>query len=303
MDCDCLLAFAANQLSDLARRSEPSGRFLRGHRRQINVNGEKRKAPLRGIHICYQGDEKRADGKPRFRDVDSKRRLFLAVSALEHYLIEHHHMNIGINRQACLMSSEFLFSAPFLPLRSVLAVGRRGRRARPVMPIGTTTPSTQVSHSSGCRDPRFTELDRQIQSAPWRKSKLPENVRKLAKTIYNEAREWRKANPDYKHGFICSFGAFRFLNWRDLDWYRRMETCLATKQGIEREDLPAAIKAASYARLLSEQGRYAEAAAAYSIAIRTWESLSVSDTSLQNQHNGLRILREDLSYCHSQMRR
>jgi hypothetical protein len=73
---DLYSTFIPYILSDVAERRTDSGAYLpRGHRRWMQINGERRRVFVHGDHICYQNEE--------FHNSDAEHRLSMAVAAAE----------------------------------------------------------------------------------------------------------------------------------------------------------------------------------------------------------------------------
>jgi len=280
MDPEIYLAFAKQEGHDLATRRNSKGQKLaRGLRRQERFGGGKQRIVLRGDHIAYQDDPKHPlNREPYLRGSDSVLRLTHIIAALE----KHHEAvtgkTKGANHQACRAFAAYLLTAPWLPLRSLFLRGKRGPKARqshtPV--VGPESPSARTLHET--RDPRFAELDAQIE-ADRRRARLspPVTLKRLANSIRNQVREWRKKHPDHEATFNMRFGAFRFSHWRDADWYMRTERswhqALARCQqdpDLGPHDYMVGRYSLALGRLCHEQLRYEEAARWYGRAWSVW---------------------------------
>ena len=105
------LQFIPHILSDVAERRTDSGEYLlRGQRRSIVKNSQRRRVFVHGDHVCYQSEQ--------FRDSDGEFRLNLAVASAE--LIEQERLgrSWGSNTKACLLVAEALLNSGCERLKS-----------------------------------------------------------------------------------------------------------------------------------------------------------------------------------------
>jgi len=288
---DVLLGFAREALTDLAERRDHSGlKVPRGQRREERINGEIRRMFLRGRHICYQGKETKTDGKPRFRGSDSGLRLTVAITACEMYLGQIGDVRPkGTNRQACLMVARIVLSSRHVPLRSLYLQGVRGPRPKAKLVLAL---ESRPAESKGfiAKEPgsRLAELDKLIQLGGKRHSGVPNIspvISRLGRTIAGVVRTYRRDHPEHLATFEMWVGAFQLGHpeWRDADWYRRAEVLYRGRKwrkalpdgrrvALEPDDPWIAMQTASYARVLYEQGKYAEAMPIYRRAIVQWQT-------------------------------
>lgn len=301
-----LLGFAREALTDLAERRDHHGlRVPRGQRREELINGEKCRMFLRGSHIGYQGDE-------TFRGSDSGRRLMLAVTACELYLSQiGDGRPRGINRQGCLMVAGFLLSSREVPLRSLYLQGARGPKPKAPCTAAESKPVRSKGRLAKEPGSRLAELDLLIEQDGKRQNrvpKIPTVLRRLGRTVAGVVRKYRREHTDHLATFEMSVGAFQlgYPDWRDADWYSRTELLYRDRKwkkvlsdgrrvALKPDDPWIAMQTASYARVLYEQEKHAEALPIYHRAIVQWEK--AKDVADERRRTALTILKTEMLDC------
>lgn len=123
MDQEIYVQFIPHMLSDVAERRTDSGEYLlRGQRRSIVKNGQRRRVFVHGDHVCYQSEQ--------FQDSDGEFRLNLAVASAE--LIEQKRLrrSWGSNTKACLLVAEALLNSGCERLKNRFLRSDRSRQTQ-----------------------------------------------------------------------------------------------------------------------------------------------------------------------------
>lgn len=212
------------------------------------------------------------------------------------------------------MVAGFLLSSPHVPLRSLYLQGVRGPRPK-AQPVRALESKSAGSKGLIAKEPgsRLAELDLLIQRNGRRQSQVPEIptvLSRLGRTIAGVVREYRRDHSDHLATFEMWVGAFQLGNteWRDADWYRRAEHLYRDRKwrktlpdkrrvALELDDPWIAMQTASYARILYEQEKYAEALPIYSRAIVQWET--AKDVPFERRTTALTILKTEMLDCQS----
>lgn len=114
MDQEIYVRFIPHMLSDVAERRTDSGEYLlRGQRRSIVKNGQRRRVFVHGDHVCYQSEQ--------FRDSDGEFRINLAVASGRSW---------GSTTKACLLVAEALLNSGCERLRSRFLKSDRSRQTQ-----------------------------------------------------------------------------------------------------------------------------------------------------------------------------
>ncbi len=308
--------FAENILGDLAeRRDEHGKRPPRGKRRVERVVGETRRIPLRGDHVCYQGQD-------HYRGSDRPFRLTMAVTAREKKFQLQRGKARGAFWRACLLTADRVLFSPLTCVRVRKSFGdpRPGSKSRPTRPASAgksicaqSPKQTQATPLRGNYDPRFAELDRLIadtQRRGSRKRSLPPEVLRIARIIKSQVEKYRTTHENWEQKFNGWFGLFQAENCRDAEWYegaekvyrQRIEEAEETLHPSEGRTRPlpprniplpiwermvahdlwsrksdVAMAVVNLAHLFHEQGKFQEAEASYLRAMRLYESPLVAE--------------------------
>ncbi len=313
---EVLEQFAEQILGDLAeRRDEHGNRPPRGKRRVENVEGETRRIPLRGDHVCYRG-------KDRSRGSDRPFRLTMAVSAREKKFQLERGKARGAFWSACLLTAERVVFSPSTSVRLRQSFGdpRPGPKSRPTDPASAKQSIRAQSSSQapamplrGNYGPRFAELDRLIaaeQRRGSRKRSVSPEVLRIARIIKGQVEKYRKTQENWDQRFNGWFGLFQSENYRDAEWYEgaervyrgrieEAEEALDPSEGRSRplpprriplpiwermvendmctRKIDVAMAVVNLAHLYHEQGKFRDAEVSYLQAMRLYKSPLVAE--------------------------
>lgn len=221
-------AFIRHILSDVAERRTDFGAYLpRGHRRWMQINGERRRVFVHGDQICYQNE--------MFHNSDAEHRLSMAVAAAE--IIEQARLDRswGSNTKACLYVAQALLQSDCERLK------RRFLRSDPRVDNGA---------SGTAAEPPVL--------------RLAETIRRQVRRYQARHPRWRRdfnlQVASFRGSLFRDPEWFREVEQRHVRWLAEFET----RREFEWNDV---MRIVPMARLCQEQHKFEESAALHRKAI------------------------------------